>query len=319
MLDINGFTKYNKLNLYKNGLKKFIDMQIDTDTKWNKVKLNLSLKLNNLDYVIGILFLTEMNRNCKNNNISIHGYYVTCGLMNFFSNIQKKLLYGKKISSESIIFLFNGIANNVDYLNSRIDANNPIRKKINENLSNLFIEITPLINDIVYFKKTHNDELNLTNYELNNKETIWEIKPEIHTFNNINNIGSCNKNCHGCWVDEILTKFNYVLLIIAKFMGTGNVKDPNLYKLSEYYSNIFYVILKLDTIDFLQINEHDDLQIKKTQIFYQYLFTNYQDYKSKLIYSNMELNINSDTVDEIINYLDTNIMNKFLNKNILLK
>ena len=53
-----------------------------------------------------------------------------------------------------------------------------------------------------------------------------------------------------------------------------------------------------------------------SDIIYQILFTNYQDYKSKLIYSIMELDINSDTIDEIINYLDNDIICRFLDKKI---
>lgn len=310
MEDIKRFSKYNKLILYKDGLTKFIDLQVNKENKWNKAKQNLTNNLNNLDYIVGILFLTEMNRNCKNNNISIHGYYITCALMNLFSNIKKKLLYGKKISSESIIFLFNNIANNVDYLNSRVDASNPIRKKINENLSNLIIEITPLINDIVYFKKKHKTVQNL---ELTANQLILEINNDVQNMSGIEYQGSCNKNCYSCWVDETMTKFNYILLIIAKFMGTGNVKDPNLYKLAEYYSNIFYTILKLDSINNYQ-NQNNF--IIHSDIVYQILFTNYQDYKSKLIYSIMELDINSDTIDEIINYLDNDIISRFLDKKI---
>lgn len=312
MEDIKRFSKYNKLILYKDGLVKFIELQINQQTKWNKTKKNLINNLNNIDYIVGILFLTEMNRNCKNNNIMIHGYYITCALINLFSNIKNKLLYGKKISNESIIFLFNNIANNVDYLNSRVDVGNPIRKKINENLSNLILEITPLINDIVYFKKKHKAQQNL---ESDKNKIIIELNNDIQNTSGIEYQGLCNKNCYSCWVGEIMTKFNYILLIIAKFMGTGIVKDPNLYKLAEYYSNIFFTILKLESINDYQ-NKNNI--IVNSEIIYQILFTNYQDYKSKLIYSIMELGINSDTIDEIINYLDNDIMSRFLNKKISL-
>ena len=301
MQDINNFNKYNKLNLYKDGLKKFTDLQIIQETKWIKIKKNLLNNLDNLDYIVGILFLTEMNRYCKNNNILVHGYYITCALVNLFSNIKAKILFGKKISNESIIFLFNSIANNIDYLNSRVDQSNQIRKKINENLSNLIIEISPLLNEIVYYKKKHIDT---HKKDLKNEQIVWDINNDIE--NDILYDGSCNKNCYKCWVDEILTKFIYILLVVAKFMGTGNTKDPNLYKLGEYYSNIIYIELKLQSSTNLNVYNEN---------YYQHLFANYQDYKSKLLYSIIELGINSDTIDEIINFLDNSITNKFLEKN----
>lgn len=299
MQNINNFEKYNKLFLYKKGLVKFIDLQLNQDKKWNVAKQNLCNKLNNIDYIIGILFLTEMNRYCKINDISIHGYYITSALMNLFLDIKNKLIYGKEVSTESIIFLFNNISNNIEYLNSRIDINNKIRKKINENLIYLILEITPLLNDIVYYKKVHQSS------DIENIENVWNIhniEENINIEEN-NSKGICNKKCYCCWVNEILTKFIYILLIIAKFMGSGNVKEPNLYKLAEYYSNIFYVILKLECITDLKLI---------TDKFYQNIYINYQDYKSKLIYSIMELGINSATIDEIIKYLDTDITNKFL-------
>lgn len=301
MQDINNFNKYNKLNLYKDGLKKFTDLQIIQETKWIKIKKNLLNNLDNLDYIVGILFLTEMNRYCKNNNILVHGYYITCALVNLFSNIKAKILFGKKISNESIIFLFNSIANNIDYLNSRVDQSNQIRKKINENLSNLIIEISPLLNEIVYYKKKHIDT---HKKDLKNEQIVWDINNDIEKDVHYN--GLCNKNCYKCWVDEILTKFIYILLVVAKFMGTGNTKDPNLYKLGEYYSNIIYIELKLQSSTNLNVYNEN---------YYQHLFANYQDYKSKLLYSIIELGINSDTIDEIINFLDNSITNKFLEKN----
>ena len=170
------------------------------------------------------------------------------------------------------------------------------------------MEITPLINDIVYFKKKHRS---LQNLELGVGQIVWEINNEIQDTNSVEYPGLCNKNCYSCWVDEILTKFNYILLIIAKFMGTGNTKDPNLYKLAEYYSNIFYTIFKLDSMNEQNIQKSSNIT---SNIIYQNLFSNYQDYKSKLIYSIMELGINSDTIDEIINFLDDDIICKFLDK-----
>ena len=59
---------YNKINLYKENIIKFIKTQ-------NQI-LILD-KISDIDYLIGILFLTEMNRYCKTNKISIHGYYIS--------------------------------------------------------------------------------------------------------------------------------------------------------------------------------------------------------------------------------------------------
>jgi hypothetical protein len=211
-----------------------------------------------------------------------------------------------------MLFFFNNLATNINYLNSRVNYDNVVRKKINENLSMFIMDITPLINDIVYFKKKH---VSVSLNKLNSNQIVWNMSnsnlvnldEQDEQYNSISYMGFCNKNCYTCWVDELLTKFIYILLITAKFMGTGVFKDPNLYKLAEYYSNIFYTLLKLDSID---INN-------STNNTYQHIFNNYHDYKSKLIYSIMELEINSDTIDEIIKYLDDDIIHRFLDKKII--
>ena len=79
-------------------------------------------------------------------------------------------------------------------------------------------------------------------------------------------------------------------------MGSGEFKkDPNLFKIAEYFSNIIYTYIKLN-------NNKLSIDI------YTNLFNNYFDYKNKLYYSMYEVKITSETFDEIINYLDKKIM-----------
>ena len=70
----------SKIDLYKNGIIKFINSQVNSQLG----DILNSNNINDFDYIIGILFLTEMNRYCKNNNISIHGYYIAYSLINIF-------------------------------------------------------------------------------------------------------------------------------------------------------------------------------------------------------------------------------------------
>ena len=300
-----------KIDLYKKGIIKFIKTQI----KNNICKILNIDKINSLDFIIGILFLTEMNRYCKMNNISIHGYYIAYSLIYFFIELKQKMIYNKEIKTNIILDLFNNLSNNIEYLNFRIDNTNPFKKKINENFTNLILVIVPLLNDIINYYKNHqiNQEFKSNKYvilslnlDVTNNKLINNLD-NLDNLDKLNNkiIGCCNNNCYICWVDNILTKFFYILLLIAKFMGTGITKDPNLYKLSEYYSNIFYTIIKLDNILSNIPDNHNN------QYNYQNMFDNYIDYKNKLLSSIIELDMKSETIDEIINYLDNNIMNKF--------
>ena len=82
-------------------------------------------------------------------------------------------------------------------------------------------------------------------------------------------------------------------------MGSGIYLDPNLVRLSEYYANIFYTWLKSNDINFLNYIGQNDL----TE-----LYENYLNYKNKLNYSLIELNLNSETLDEIIDCIDNEII-----------
>lgn len=279
----------HKLLLYKENIIKFIKTENDTN---NINNINNLDELDELDYIIGILFLTEMNRYCKKNNINIHGYYIASSIINLFNKIKKKLLTSEQITLYDINYFWLSISQNIDYLNSRIDSKNSIRQKINNNFCKFIIEVNDILIHLMKYNKNHNIV-----YPEENKDNSKENK---ETKDNINNI-YCNTQCYICWVDHILTKFFYLLLITAKFMGSGEIKkDPNLFKIAEYFSNIIYTYLKTNNV-------------KLTLEIYSNLFNNYIDYKNKLYYSMYEIKINSETFDEIIMYLDKIITNFNIN------
>ena len=236
---MSNFIKFKNLNnilLYKKAFDKFI----------STYKINLS-NITEVEYLIPILFLTEMNRYCKINKISIHGYYIASSLLSFFISVKNYILYNKTIHHYVITNFFKNISFNIDYLNSRLDDSKLIKKKINFNYHNLIIEIIPIIDKILLINKK-NDFL------------------------------------------DFLSNFFYILLLLAKFMGTGEYKDPNLIKLGEYYGNLFICCIMLD--------------YKLVDNNYQDLFETYLNYKTILFESIYNNNYYSDTIDEIIKYID---------------
>ena len=280
---------FNKIKLYKDNISKYLEN--------NNLKI---IDIEEIDYIIGILFLTEMNRYCKINKINIHGYYIAFSIINLFNKIKKKLLSNASIDIDDINNYILYLSYNIDYLNSRVDSINPIKNIINNNFSKFIIEINHILLNLVKFNKKHKSKSvnNLNDNNKNNNDidtTILNL-----SYNNI----YCNNQCYICWIDNVLSKFFYLLLITAKFMGSGEVKkDPNLIKISEYYSNIIYTYIKLMNSENLSSDNYSNL------------FNNYIDNKNKLYYLLIELKINSDTFDEIIVFLDNIIINK-LNINI---
>jgi hypothetical protein len=276
--------KYNKIKLYRENLINFIKTQDN--------KIILLEKINEIDYLIGILFLTEMNRYCKNNNISIHGYYIAYSFINFFSKIRKKLIKSYKLNYNDLNHFWISLANNIDYLNNRVNNANNIKDKINNNLSKLIIILNPYFFSLINYKNTHKDDILMThiNISINSNSSIPII--DKNKYDEI----YCDKKCYICCIDEILKKFLYVLLFTAKFMGSGDIKpEPNLLKLAEYYANIFYTYIKLN----------DKNNIPTCEV-----FDNYTNYKNRLVDSIIELKIQSATIDELLDYLDKIISKK---------
>lgn len=125
-----------KIDMYKNAIYKF--------ARLNKYDLQLSEEYyQEISIHIGILFLTELNRYNKKTNITIHGYYIAYGFIKLFFNI---ISYNHN-TNEGNIFLailkmFEYISLNIEYFNSRIEPNNEIRLKINNNFHSFIIHIT---------------------------------------------------------------------------------------------------------------------------------------------------------------------------------
>lgn len=259
--------KYNineKIVLYKENLIKFIIEQ--------KKKIIPIGAIEEIDYIVGILFLTETNRYCKLNKISIHGYYLSYTFINIFNKIRKKLMFGYNFDIEDQTHFILSLSKNLNYLNSRVDNSNLIKNKILNGFPKFQIDILTQFNEII----------TTSGHQINTNET--------NKF--------CVNNCIESWI-SILSKFFYLLLQIAKFLGSGNYNEPNLLRISDYYANIFYILLKSDDINFIN---------GLTEKSYTEVYDSYLNYKNKLNYSLIELNLNSETLDEIIKYLDNQIV-----------
>jgi hypothetical protein len=131
-----------KIDMYKNAIYKF--------ARLNKYDLQLSEGYyQEISIHIGILFLTELNRYNKKTNITIHGYYIAYGFIKLFFNI---ISYNHNVSENNIfsaiLKMFEYISLNIEYFNSRVEPNNEIRVKINNNFHNFTIHITNKFEDI---------------------------------------------------------------------------------------------------------------------------------------------------------------------------
>lgn len=230
---------FKKIDLYKKSIIKFTNIN----------------NIEEIDYLVGIIFLSEMNKYCKNNKLNYHGYYITYPLILLYEEIKNNILFSKNIEKNIIIELYEGLCKNIEYLNDRIN-DNTIKTNINKNLYLMVLNI---------------------------KNELKNMFNGIKTYVDI--------------IDNLLKPYFYILLKLSVYIGSGDVSvQPNLYKISEYYANIFYtyIVLKKNNID----NK-------------QQLFENYTNNKTKLYESYLSLNNITDTIDEVIIYIDNIILKNF--------
>jgi hypothetical protein len=253
-----------KINLYKNSL-------IDFEKKERKKEYFINdVNFTEIDYIIGILFLTEMNIYCKLNNFTAHGYYVACSLMVCFNCLNNIFKNDSEFSINNINFFWISIFKNILHLKEKIN-NSPtiketIKHKIKDNFDKFMLELSLKVDTLV----------------ANNNKYFKEI--------------STNKNLNKYdWIENVYSVFFYILLAIAKFFGSGDFKDHNLERLADYYTNIFIIYYKSGNIT------ADNSGIELLDMFLTY--------QVKINTSLIELNLNSETLDEIINYLSDSIRN----------
>lgn len=267
-----------KISLYKENLIKFIIEQ--------KTKIISIGSIEEIDYIVGILFLTETNKYCKINKITIHGYYIAYTIINIFNKLRKRLNGEYTFCMDDLSHFIISLSKNLNYLNSRVDTLNSTKNKILNGLAKFNVDMIMLLEEIFKYGKIHNNDDSKEYKNSNSNSNLLEIKKY------------CNINCLECWIN-VLSKFFHLLLQIAKFLGSGTYNEPNLLRISEYYANIFYILLKSNDINFINnLNEKS----------YTEIYDSYLNYKNKLNYSLIELNLNSETLDEIIKYLDKHIV-----------
>lgn len=278
-ININKYNINQKIGLYKENLVKFIIEQ--------KNKIIPVGSIDEIDFIVGILFLTETNKYCKQNKITIHGYYLAYTFLNIFNKLKKRLISEYEFEISDVIHFMTSLSKNIEYLCSRVDSQNKTKNKILNNYAKFSSDMIKLLEEIISYKNHHIKKLIDANNQNDLDKNFINEKKKY-----------CNLNCANCWI-FILTKFFYLLLQTAKFMGSGLYNEPNLLRISEYYSNIFFIFLKSNDIDFINCLDEKS---------YTDVYDNYLNYKNKLNYSLIELNLNSETLDEIIKYLDDQIV-----------
>jgi hypothetical protein len=220
--------KNSNVYLYKEALEDFI-----------KKNYPNTYNFKDIDYIVGIMFLTELNRYCKLYKLQIHGYYIAYIIILLFYHLRNKLMFNDTINNLIIYDIFTNISLNINYINNRINDNITYKKLINFNSINMFLEFIPKFKNIITY-------INTSHYSPKN---------------------FCKDKCYICWLDNGLRDFFYILFMIAKFLGTGIYTEINILKIAEYYGELFYILLNINHVsNFDKMRIYDKYMTLKTKI-----------------------------------------------------
>ena len=172
----------------------------------NFTKLNIN---DNVFCLIGIMFLTDLNRYCKSNSIAVHGYYFVSSLIQLIELIHQIFLNVDVEHNTNIIFIkyniIKSLIKNIDYINNSIDLNhnsNIYKESINKN----FYKILKFIDD------------------------------KLIDLNNIKN------NTTNEILNKLLIPYFNILFTTSFYLGNGFIKNDNSFinNVSIYMANIIY-------------------------------------------------------------------------------
>lgn len=274
----------NRINKYKESIYNFFNLNNTLDKKFKKY-------INTSDFTISILFLTILNIYNKNtNNIKKrHGYYIIINIEYLLFYIQNK----KTIETNDLIFLFynNFITNIIKYKDLSNDTILLMNQYINKNLKEIFNEDKKIIFD--------KDKLIIDN-------TL------IKKYDSIKTLFFLNKNI---LIESLLNTYYPIIkiaIILGWLLSDGDIimiinlervayHFSILYKIYEDFKNITY---DLDNIKNLSYSLNFIINIGIDESYFLFLET-----KKIFLEICIELNILTNSIEEIINKYDTIIIN----------
>lgn len=299
----------SRISRYQESMNKFIKNKSCMTNLDGNIRLTFNNIVNECDNMASILLLTIMNSQSKKNKITLHGYYMGCGIelmMTVARIMDNKLWYQKKLGETACNRLVARIpslvniclSQNIEHIQGVITKEKAIKtfhtttKILNNKIFDLMDE--EVIEREEYIKKSDILKYKFTTIE-NPKELLHKIKRA--TKNSL--------------LNYIQKKFGCVCqtsLIMGWIMGGGDEKSiPILNKMGIYFGNmlkISYDFMNLER-DLQTNNGYTDNYVINTGI--QEGFEFFVDSKVKFIECCMTLDIYTNTVKEISDAIEGNV------------
>ena len=306
----------SRLVKYKESLNKFIkdrsclfDDTIISDKNIHNILIN---EIKNIDFTLPILLLTIMNSQNKKNHISLQGYYAASCI--YFSNIILHL-----VENKSQIIIKHGIQTYNILLNSVILASNKSLCQNLESIKNVIsidnaIKMYTLIMNIYYESVNYNNILSDYKFDMSNKKSTldtlkWHIKDDDSLIKEFNKIVQINRESFNNYLNKKIGSLCEMTFCIGWCIGCGDIKYVNkIKKISRYFSMLIKLANDFKNLDDDIMNHNNGVSINYVinyglQDSYELFMYN----KKKFIEECMTLDIYTNTIQEIMNFIEKDV------------
>jgi len=268
-----------------------------------------SIKKNN--FLVTILLLTITNNINKKNKIHQHGYYIGSSMELLFLlsrnrekenifNLEKNLLI--KINSLANILLIQNLE-----LSSVVLSKEKLLKNYNSSIKLLNTEIISVLDEKINYNENKKVSDEIINYNFKNSESVKKQLKRINQINKEELIKYIEKKY--CSIIELAVVFTWNL-------AGGNENLVKFIQKIGYYfgflTKIFFDILEIES----DINMENDKKYTTNILInfgIQETFELFMNYKKKFIELTMKLDLFSNTIKELIDFLE-DIFDGFIEK-----
>jgi hypothetical protein len=309
----------SRISRYQDSINKYMKNKSCLTNLDNKnIKENIYNIIDDCDYLIPIVLLTVLSCQSRKTKISLHGYYMGCGIELMMTiakimdsenkyNIQYEKKNIKQVINKMSLLINMCLSQNIEHIQTYV-SKEKVLKIFHGSIKYLNEKIYDIVDDINLEVGNNIKKTDLIKY---NFETVADPKQKITALKQVNKDQLMN------FIDKKYGSVCQTALVVGWLLGSGDDKMiDNLERLGTHLGNI----IKL-SYDFKNLEDDLNTSIDYTKNFVinygiQESFELFIDSKAKFIEGCMKMDLYSNTMKEVLDLIEVRV-DEIINKSSL--
>lgn len=303
----------SRLTKYKESLVKFIKERSCLLENLNKPKIEpiLYSRVKKSDMLMPIVALTIMNNQNKKKNITIQGYYIASSiefmhiLLDIFDNKED---YIKQYTLELYNILINHLIWSIN--NSLCQNVESIRLSLHTmDISDMYIQLMKTHNEIMSCNNFLSEPILKQTNDIVNEDTLkWYIRENVDLKDKFKKIKKVEMESYNDYLNKRVCNLSEYTFVVSWIISGGEItKLDQIKRVSKYFGILYKLMVDFDSIDSDIVNSKE---MTKNHVINYGLQVSYELFmynKQKFIEEAMLLDIYTNTVQEIIEYIEKRV------------